>query len=269
MESSDKLLYSTFNQTETPFTAESFAALLRSKTHFSNDKLSAYISNIRQRELRIVLITSGGTTVPLEKSVVRFIDNFSTGNRGAAAAEHFLSYDNKNTPQYAVLFLHRKGSSMPFTRRIDLYSLAKSYVVSKSGITTVRDEAAAQAFSALQSVEDRLFLIPYVTLSDYLFSLRALSAHVQQFGSAAMLFLAAAVSDFHIPYKELPTHKIQSNDKELVLELRHVPKMLGVVAQEWMSEAYVVSFKVCFLPKAGYFLYYKLFWRTSWRRITQ
>ena len=31
----------------------------------------------------LVLITSGGTTVPLEAKTVRFIDNFSSGSRGA------------------------------------------------------------------------------------------------------------------------------------------------------------------------------------------
>jgi hypothetical protein len=35
----------------------------------------------------IVCITSGGTTVPLERRCVRFIDNFSAGNRGAASTE--------------------------------------------------------------------------------------------------------------------------------------------------------------------------------------
>ena len=32
----------------------------------------------------VALVTSGGTTVPLERRTVRFIDNFSSGNRGAA-----------------------------------------------------------------------------------------------------------------------------------------------------------------------------------------
>uniref|UniRef100_A0A915PW98 DNA/pantothenate metabolism flavoprotein C-terminal domain-containing protein n=1 Tax=Setaria digitata TaxID=48799 RepID=A0A915PW98_9BILA len=43
---------------------------------------------VRQHSSRkIVLITSGGTRVPLEKNMVRFIDNFSMGTRGAASAE--------------------------------------------------------------------------------------------------------------------------------------------------------------------------------------
>jgi phosphopantothenate---cysteine ligase (ATP) len=35
----------------------------------------------------IVVITSGGTAVPLEKNCVRFLDNISTGYRGAISAE--------------------------------------------------------------------------------------------------------------------------------------------------------------------------------------
>lgn len=38
----------------------------------------------------LVVITSGGTTVPLERRCVRFIDNFSAGTRGALSTEGFL-----------------------------------------------------------------------------------------------------------------------------------------------------------------------------------
>ena len=38
----------------------------------------------------LVCVTSGGTTVPLEKRCVRFIDNFSGGTRGALSTEAFL-----------------------------------------------------------------------------------------------------------------------------------------------------------------------------------
>ena len=59
---------------------------------------------------RIVLVTSGGTTVPLENNTVRFIDNFSAGTRGASSAERFLSHG------YSVIFLHREFSLTPFNR---------------------------------------------------------------------------------------------------------------------------------------------------------
>jgi phosphopantothenate-cysteine ligase len=39
----------------------------------------------------VVVVTSGGTTVPLERRCVRFIDNFSAGTRGALSVEQFLT----------------------------------------------------------------------------------------------------------------------------------------------------------------------------------
>lgn len=245
MNYADELLYDTFNQTEAPYTSEALIALLQSSTSFATDKLIAFIGDASRKGMRLVLITSGGTATPLEKSAVRFIDNFSTGNRGAAAAECFLKQGDNLSPQYAVIFLYRRGSAMPFTRRIELYNLARSCIVSENDNVLLKDGAVARASTDLQSSQKRLFLIPYVTLGDYLLSLRALSAYVRQAGSSAMLFLAAAVSDFHVPYIELPVHKIQSADRELELKLRKVPKMLGVIAQRWMPEAFVVSFKVC------------------------
>src|SRR5262245_33339263 len=59
---------------------------------------------------RVVLVTSGGTTVPLETQTVRFIDNFSAGTRGATSAEYFLQAG------YAVIFLHRHFSLLPYSR---------------------------------------------------------------------------------------------------------------------------------------------------------
>jgi len=51
-----------------------------------------------------VLITSGGTSVPLEKNTVRSVENFSTGARGARSAEYFIKAG------HPVIFLHRKDS---------------------------------------------------------------------------------------------------------------------------------------------------------------
>ena len=60
---------------------------------------------------------SGGTTIPLEKNTVRFLDNFSAGTRGAISAEQFLKHG------YAVIFLHRQFSRLPFARN---YSHSKN-----------------------------------------------------------------------------------------------------------------------------------------------
>jgi phosphopantothenate-cysteine ligase len=72
-----------------------------------------FAAHNRSRGLNLVLVTSGGTTVPLENNTVRFVDNFSIGRRGSSSAEYFLEEG------YAVVFLHRQHSLQPFSRQFD------------------------------------------------------------------------------------------------------------------------------------------------------
>ena len=81
----------------------------------------------------LVCITSGGTKVPLEKNMVRFVDNFSRGERGATSAEEFLRRG------YRVIFLYRVGSFFPFTgsfRRLVSEQLDGSFLSSFSSSST-------------------------------------------------------------------------------------------------------------------------------------
>lgn len=59
------------------------------KYDFSFSKLRIYIVFLGNGASmrKIVCVTSGGTTVPLEQRCVRYIDNFSSGHRGAASTE--------------------------------------------------------------------------------------------------------------------------------------------------------------------------------------
>ncbi|GMP81700.1 hypothetical protein CsSME_00036327 [Camellia sinensis var. sinensis] len=50
-------------------------------------KLNEFIERNSQSTDKVVCVASGGTTVPLEKRCVRYIDNFSSGHRGAASTE--------------------------------------------------------------------------------------------------------------------------------------------------------------------------------------
>jgi len=70
--------------------------------------MAAFVAKHVKAGRPVVCVTSGGTTVPLEKNTVRFIDNFSSGTRGALSTEYFL----KNG--YAVLFVTRLYSFQPF-----------------------------------------------------------------------------------------------------------------------------------------------------------
>jgi phosphopantothenate-cysteine ligase len=168
---------------------------------------------------RVVLITSGGTTVPLEKQTVRFIDNFSAGTRGATSAEYFLSAG------YAVIFLHREFSLQPFSRHythakdcfLDFLDAADEGEDGGDGRVSVRAEDQARIREVLREYKrarkaDKLLLLPFVTIGDYLHELRAISMLMRPLGPRALLYLAAAVSDFFVPPDRMAEHKIQSTD---------------------------------------------------------
>jgi phosphopantothenate-cysteine ligase len=77
------------------------------------DKEIESLLSLRKDKLTI-LITSGGTSVRLEKNTVRTIENFSTGKRGALSAEEFLKND------YNVVYLYRENSCLPFYNKLDI-----------------------------------------------------------------------------------------------------------------------------------------------------
>ncbi|GAA5835070.1 hypothetical protein JCM9279_007188 [Rhodotorula babjevae] len=285
-------------------------------------------SNLRKGR-RVVLVTSGGTTVPLEHNVVRFLDNFSAGTRGAASAEHFL-----RSGRYAVIFLHRQHSLQPFSRHYshstnpfldlldvvdgssgpaqgDAFTVGKgkapefpppqdghlfppipsmhspptsprSRTVPLDGVLAQRDEPQpgedvsiqirpqnlTPMLSLLRSYKlvqhlNLLHSIPFVTVSEYLWLLRGISRVMGQtrdadgkaLGRRGMYYLAAAVSDFFIPYTKMSEHKIQSGKGSLVIEMDQVPKVLKTMVDEWSNEGFIVSFKLetdpaILIPKA-------------------
>ncbi|XP_048879232.1 phosphopantothenate--cysteine ligase isoform X1 [Brienomyrus brachyistius] len=169
---------------------------------------------------RVVLVTSGGTKVPLESRTVRFLDNFSSGRRGASSAEYFLDAG------YAVVFLHRHRSLYPYTRRYAGVNLLDGLRLEPatgecSPARVVADQESLPGIAAVlkryQEVKAAGLLLPveFNTLSEYLHLLKAAAQALSNMGSKAMFYLAAAVSDFYIPASEMPEHKIQSSDGPL------------------------------------------------------
>lgn len=57
-----------------------------------------------------------------------------------------------------------------------------------------------------------LLLLPFVTITDYLYELRAVARLIRPLGPSGLLYLAAAVSDFFVPSDRMAEHKIQSTD---------------------------------------------------------
>ncbi|XP_076034967.1 phosphopantothenoylcysteine synthetase isoform X2 [Oratosquilla oratoria] len=190
----------------------------------------------------IVLVTSGGTTVPLEQNTVRFVDNFSAGTRGAASTEYFLKAG------YAVIFLHREKSIAPYTRHLSPNSLLKN-LDKKNGELKLNDELTKMITPVWEEYnrvlsEKCIFMMTFTTLSNYLWLLRAATQSLQKLAPTSLLYLAAAVSDFYIPQEMMTEHKIQSSSGPLTVTLQLVPKMLRPLVSLWGPQLFVVSFKL-------------------------
>ncbi|XP_046642161.1 phosphopantothenate--cysteine ligase-like [Daphnia pulicaria] len=192
------------------------------------------------KKLRVALITSGGTTVPLEKNTVRFIDNFSAGTRGSASAEYFLEAG------YQVIFLHRSKSLEPYSRHLVGRSIFDMIEICPENIIVGEKHQAEmrKLTEKYQRYKSNLLMISFNSLSDYLWLLQATAQKMQILGPLALLYLAAAVSDFYIPASQMPCHKIQSSGGPLSLSLQLVPKMLAPLVTLWASNAFIVSFKL-------------------------
>jgi len=233
-----------------------------------------FINHHAANNRRVALVTSGGTTVPLENQTVRFIDNFSAGTRGATSAEYFLEND------YAVIFLHRQFSLLPYSRH---YSHSTNcfldfMTTSSTGEVVVDDSYQAQMSAVLQRYEkakreNALLLLPFTTVNEYLWDLRALATLMQPLGANGLFYLAAAVSDFFVPAQRMVEHKIQSSEdfthangkvagsqngetttsstpaaqmagRSLIIDLDPVPKFLKQLVDAWAPRSMIVSFKL-------------------------
>ncbi|CAD5227179.1 unnamed protein product [Bursaphelenchus xylophilus] len=186
---------------------------------------------------RLALITSGGTIVPLEKNTVRFIDNFSQGTRGSASAEYFLRHG------YNVIFFYRENSLKPFSRHAP--NLFDQFVLNEEGklIFTPSPEVE-KAIVDNKKYSKHLFFCTFTSVDQYLHEIELICRQVNRMGPRALIYLAAAVSDFCIKQEELPTHKIQSNEGDLQLRLSVVTKILDRLVTAVVPNSFLISFKL-------------------------
>nr|CCA21040.1 conserved hypothetical protein [Albugo laibachii Nc14] len=220
-----------------------------------SEQITTFLHDQKKSGNCVAIVTSGGTTVPLERNTVRFLDNFSTGSRGAAAVEHLLKLG------YAVIYLYRPGSIAPFARHfpnefsnhLDLYFMKHlsideepQYKVSLSLENEELHHLVEKAVRPYQESvrNNNILALSFETVDDYLFSLRLVSELVKPWRERVLFYLSAAVSDFYIPNAELTEHKMESSTGSLKLELLPTPKMLGVLRNEWAPNAFFVSFKL-------------------------
>lgn len=229
------------------------------EAYFNNNKKPEYLDALiketqdfvkfHQGKHKIALVSSGGTTVPLENNTVRFIDNFSAGTRGATSAEYFLEEG------YAVIFLHREFSLLPYSRH---YSHSTNCFLdymsedsnNKLVINPQYSESMLEVWKKYNEArkQNLLLVLPFTTVNQYLFSLKAISKVLQSYGTNVLFYLAAAVSDFFVPQSQMPEHKIQAQDHveggKLVVNLDPVPKFLRRLVDSWAPGAMITSFKL-------------------------
>ncbi|EED88120.1 predicted protein, partial [Thalassiosira pseudonana CCMP1335] len=215
----------------------------------------------------LALVTSGGTAADLEVNAVRFLDNFSTGLRGALSVEQFLKRG------YAVVHLMREGSVSPFARVLEdvlavrggmtFESLGEVFDCDDASTDTGRGELSLNPrlchSHVLQSTlrtykqiidQGLLLTIAFRTVDDYLVKLQLCCEAVNACGALGLVYLAAAVSDFYIPTEKRALHKIQKNTAQLgsnntlTLTLYPVPKVIPKLREEWCPNAFVISFKL-------------------------
>ena len=218
----------------------------------------AFVSDHVQSHRNVVLVTSGGTTVPLENQTVHFIDNFSAGTRGATSAEYFLEAG------YAVIFLHRQFSLLPFSRHYShTTNCFLDYMTEGiDGQVVVSPEYQQRMVDVLRKYNaakkgNQLLLLPFTTISEYLWALREIATIMKALGPNGLFYLAAAVSDFFLPRGRLSEHKIQSGatsgdrtadnsrqGEKLMIDLDPVPKFLKNLVDGWAPEGMIVSFKL-------------------------
>ncbi|KAL2468045.1 Phosphopantothenate--cysteine ligase 1 [Forsythia ovata] len=202
-----------------------------------------YSSSENKRTSRVVCITSGGTTVPLEQRCVRYIDNFSSGHRGAASTEYFLKAG------YSVIFLYRRGTCQPYCRSLPDDPLLECFDITNESnieVDPAHAEAVKRAVSEHHSavIKGNLLKLPFTTIFEYLQILQLIALSMRSLGSSAMFYLAAAVSDFYVPWETMTVHKIQSRSGPLDMRLAQVPKMLSVLRKDWAPMAFCISFKL-------------------------
>merc|ERR1712216_82943 len=92
--------------------------------------------------------------------------------------------------------------------------------------------------------EEMLLKIPFVTVHDYMYLLRSASLAIHSAGRLGCMYLAAAVSDFYVPWEYMAEHKMQSSAGAPEIKLTNSPKMLKPLRDEWCPEAFVVTFKL-------------------------
>lgn len=224
----------------------------------------------------IAFITSGGTTVPLELTAVRFLTNFSSGTRGARLTECYVQQG------WLCVLLRHHTATVPFRHllleKLSTASLMRGVLeacadpAKKDDAQREETTAAAAASSTAaekEKAEERasifspeahavaqlyaqrhhlLHEVEFDTIIDYLYLLREVALVLTQRFPAnhsihrtpLVFYASAAASDYFLPLQDRWQEKI-SGGEALTLHLPAVPKTLGHLRSEWLFRPHAPS----------------------------
>jgi phosphopantothenate--cysteine ligase len=163
-----------------------------------------------------ILVTSGGTKIPIDK--VRDITNMSKGTFGSKIAEELLKMGHD------VMFFRAKGSKSPMSITIDLAK--DGYDIGKF----------SSWYNAHSKYANKYKELDYGTFEEYLERLERWIKIEQP----DIVVLAAAVSDYGV--ENFVNGKIRSNSDHKII-LKQLPKIIYYI-KEWKPDIKLVGFKL-------------------------
>jgi phosphopantothenate--cysteine ligase len=167
-------------------------------------------------ELKHILITSGGTLVPIDP--VRSISNSSTGRFGTQLGTAALKAGMR------VTYLTSKNGQSPFSANLNCYE-------SSDWDTQLKNLIAFADQHRHLYTEHR-----YQTFDDYASQLQDI---IEQ-QKPDIVMLAAAVSDYLVANYSM--EKVRSSDN-LAIQLKPAQKLIQFV-RAWSPDSYIVGFKL-------------------------
>ncbi|KAG8377359.1 hypothetical protein BUALT_Bualt08G0024900 [Buddleja alternifolia] len=165
------------------------------------------------------------------------------GRNSSPSGKYFLKAG------YAVVFLYRRGTCQPYCRSLPDNPLLECFEVkseSTIAVDPMHAESVKRAISDHRAavVRGTFLKLPFTTIFEYLQILQLIALSMRRLGTSALFYLAAAVSDFYVPWESMVVHKIQSGSGPMDMRLVQVPKMLSVLRKDWAPMAFCISFKL-------------------------
>ncbi|KAF9593435.1 hypothetical protein IFM89_022901 [Coptis chinensis] len=150
-----------------------------------------------------------------------------------------FSSDSINVKFGTVLVLRNQGLTGDVAVDPASHTVDCSQMIHSSSVLSL------QGILMFKAVEGGFLLkLPFTTIFEYLQILQLVAKSMKSLGSLGMFYLAAAVSDFYVPWESMAEHKIQSASGPMDMRLTQVPKMLSVLRNEWSPMAFCISFKL-------------------------